>query len=47
MNAALGFVELGAIVLAWSIIWNFVIKGFTGRHADNPAAQGMAAILHA
>lgn len=47
LGSVLGFFELGAIILAWTIIWNFLIKGFTARHADSPAMQGLAAIYHA
>lgn len=27
---------------AW-VFWGFLIRTFTGHHADNPAAQGLAA----
>jgi len=47
MAGVIGFLELGAIILAWMIFWNFVIKGFTGLHGGSPAADGLAAILHA
>lgn len=47
MSGVIGFLELGAIILAWMIFWNFVIKGFTGLHGGAPAADGLAAILHA
>ncbi len=47
MNVAMGFVELGFVVLAWSILLNFLIKGVTALHADKPWAQGLAAIFHA
>jgi hypothetical protein len=47
MAGLLGFIELGAIILAWMIVWNFVLKGFSGIHAGAPAADGLAAILHA
>jgi hypothetical protein len=43
----LGFFELGAIILAWTIVWNFLIKGITARYADQPWAQGLAANYHA
>jgi hypothetical protein len=46
-GSVLGFVELGAIVLAWMIIWNFIFKPFTALHAGNPAADGFAAVFHA
>lgn len=41
------FFELGAIILAWSIFWNFLLRGFTAQHPDSPAVQGLAAINHA
>jgi len=47
VGAALGFFELGAIILAWTIVWSFLLKGVTARHADQPAAQGFAAVYHA
>lgn len=47
MSGALGFVELGAIILAWTIVWSFLIKGWTGAHPDSPITQGLAAIFHA
>jgi len=43
----IGFIELGAIVLAWMLIWNFLVKGVTAHHADSPWAQGLAAAFHA
>lgn len=43
----LGFFELGGIVLAWMIFWNFVLKGWMAQHAEMPAVQGLAAIFHA
>jgi hypothetical protein len=46
MQSLIGFVELGAIVLAWLIVWNFVTRGVVGLHANNPAAQGFAAIFN-
>ena len=47
IGTVLGFLELGAIILAWMIFWNFVIKGFTAQHPDSPAIQGLAAVYHA
>lgn len=47
VSAVIGFVELGGIILAWSIFWNFVIRAFTANHADSPAVQGLAAVYHA
>lgn len=45
MSGIVSFVELGAIILAWWIVWNFAIKGFTALHAGNPAADGLAAVV--
>jgi hypothetical protein len=42
-----GFVELGGIVLAWIIFWNFLIRGFTANHSNSTWAQGLAAAFHA
>lgn len=43
----LGFVELGGIVLAWMIFWNFLIRGFTANHSNSVPVQGLAAAFHA
>lgn len=47
IQTVLGFFELGAIILAWVIVWSFLVKGITARHADAPWAQGLAAVFHA
>lgn len=47
IGSALGFIELGGIILAWMIFWNFLVRGFTAQHADSPAIQGLAAAYHA
>lgn len=47
ITSVLGFFELGAIILAWSIFWNWFLKGLTARYATLPAAQGLAAVTHA
>ncbi len=47
MNTVMGFVELGFVILAWTIILNFLLKGITARYANSPWAQGLAAIFHA
>lgn len=47
ISGVLGFFELGAIILAWTILWNFLLKGLTAQHADAPWAQGLAANYHA
>jgi hypothetical protein len=44
VGAALGFIELGGIVLAWWVFWTFLIRGFTAQHPDSPAIQGLAAV---
>lgn len=44
MQPVLGFIELGVIVLAWSLVWQFIIKGWTGNHPGTAAAQGLAAL---
>lgn len=46
MNFIMGFLELGVMILAWTLIWNFLIKGFTGIYAESPAAQGLAAVYN-
>lgn len=46
-GSVLGFFELGALILAWTILWNFLLKGVTAHHSDQPWAQGLAAIYHA
>lgn len=47
IGSVLGFFELGAIILAWVIVWNFLIKGVTAHHANYAWAQGLAADFHA
>lgn len=47
VGSLMGFIELGGIVLAWMIWWNFLIKAYCANHSNNVAAQGMAAVLHA
>jgi len=47
IGSLIGFFELGAIILAWTIILNFLIKGVTAHHSDRPWAQGLAALYHA
>lgn len=44
LGNVISFVELGGIIVAWMIFWNYVIGAFTGLHADSPAAQGFNAI---
>lgn len=46
INSLLGFIELGGIVLAWLIFWNYLLGGFMAHHSDWPSMQGLAAILH-
>jgi len=31
-------------VLAAMVFWNFLLQAFLPHHADNPAAQGLAAV---
>ncbi len=47
MTGVMGFVELGIVILAWTIILNFLLKGITARYSNSPWAQGLAAIFHA
>lgn len=47
LASLIGFMELGGIFLAWWIVWSFLTKGWAANHPDSPAAQGLAAILHA
>lgn len=46
MSSVLGFLELGLIILAWSMFWQFVFKGWAGAHPELPAAQGLAALMN-
>jgi hypothetical protein len=45
-GSVLGFLELGAIILAWIIVWNFVLRAFTAEHSGSPIVDGLSAILH-
>lgn len=47
VGSLMGFIELGGIMLAWTIFWSYLIKAFCANHSNSPAAQGMAAVLHA
>jgi hypothetical protein len=33
---------LGLVILAWLIVWHFILRAFAAKHADSPAAQGLA-----
>ena len=44
MNNVIGFIELGGIVLAWNIFWNFLIKQFTAHYSNSNAMSGLAAV---
>lgn len=43
----MGFFELGAIVLAWWILWSYLIRAWCANHSNSVAAQGLAAAIHA
>lgn len=47
INSVLGFFELGAIILAWTIVWNFLVKGFAALHPDSAPATGLVAVYAA
>jgi hypothetical protein len=47
IGSLVGFVELGGIVLAWVMFWNYLIRSFTASHSNSPWAQGLAALWHA
>ncbi len=47
IGAAIGFIELGGLVLAWVIFWNYILRGFCAAHTGSPAIQGLAAVYHA
>jgi len=36
---------IGIYILAWLIVINFLIRGFTAHHANNPAAAGLAILI--
>jgi hypothetical protein len=44
ITSLLGFFELGAIILAWTIFWNWFLTALLSRYKDHPAVQGLAAI---
>lgn len=46
IGSIIGFLELGGIILAWMIFWQFLIHSFTANHSNSTAAQGLAAILN-
>lgn len=47
IGSLVGFIELGGIVLAWVMFWNYLIRAFTASHSNAPWAQGLAALWHA
>lgn len=46
LGSFLGFIELGGIVLAWWIFWEYLLTAFMAHHSNWPAMQGLAAIIH-
>ena len=32
----------GLIILAWMILWHFLLRGTLAHHADSPVAQGLS-----
>lgn len=44
LTSAIGFIELGGIVLAWWIFWTFLIRGFSAQHPNSAAIQGLASV---
>lgn len=36
---------LGLYILAWLIIWNFLIHATAARFSDSPAAQGISSLI--
>lgn len=45
LTSIIGFVELGGIILAWMILWNYLIRGVTAHHSESPVMQGLASVL--
>lgn len=35
----------GLVILAWLLIWRWVLGSITRHHADSPAAQGLANLV--
>ena len=33
---------MGLTILAWLIVWHFLLRGVTAKHADSPAMQGLS-----
>lgn len=44
LGNVISFIELGGIIIAWMIFWNYLIGSFTGTHSNSPAAQGFVAL---
>lgn len=36
---------IGLYILAWMIVWNFLLRAFLAHHANNPAATGLAPLV--
>lgn len=47
IGSVIGFIELGGIILAWMIFWSYLTKSWAANHSNLPAAQGLAAVIHA
>lgn len=47
IGSFIGFFELGAIILSWMIVWNYLIRTWCAKHSNHPMAQGLAATIHA
>lgn len=45
IGSIVGFLELGGIILAWIVFWNYLIRSFTANHSNNTAMQGLAAVV--
>lgn len=46
IGSVMGFFELGAIILAWNILWSYLIRSWTANHSNNVAAEGLASVMH-
>ena len=40
IGAAIGFIELGGLVLAWVIFWNYILRGFCAAHTGSHCYSG-------
>jgi hypothetical protein len=39
-----GPIGFGLVILAWMVLWHFLLRGVTAQHANSPAMQGLSTL---